>query len=89
MMLQFWYISGVRRECEDSVTRFRKILILWHFLRVHLVFGKILNLLWQKILAIGQFFFVVPAWSIFEKIVLPFDHTVNQSYELSVIVVYV
>ena len=49
-----------------SVARFGIISPLWqnfkslrHFLRVYLVFGTILNLLWQIFYAIGQIFTVV------------------------------
>ena len=47
-----------------SVTRFGEISPLWttffgHSPRIYFVFGKILNLLWQKFYVIGQIFIVV------------------------------
>ena len=57
---------ALRIQPRISVTRFGKILPLWHnlkvlgkFLRVYLVFAKMLILLWQKCYAIGQVLIVV------------------------------
>ena len=56
---RFGEISPLWQQKFKSLAILTSLFSLWQFLQVSLVFGKILNLLWQSLKAIGQFFIVV------------------------------